>query len=110
MTIEDLKKRGLRVYISHKRPYCVEEKWTTDDGIVHSHKACYPLLTKRQAKDEFELDGNFIKAHGGQTTITVYEGEKHLATATTECSKHDAFNRKRALQIVLGRIEKQINE
>jgi hypothetical protein len=106
MKIEDLKQQGLKVFVSHRRWYERVKAWAEGSAVI-TQVSQFPLLTKREA-GQVGLGGKDVLPRGGYSQMTVYDGDKEIAFASTTCSAKDMYSRKRANQILLGRVAKQL--
>lgn len=97
-TVQNLRKAGHKIKIHHQRFIQI----FIPPKLI---KQLRPLFQIRADKQQ-----NLLCANGGQTDIHILMKEGKEYSFTTTCSKKDAFNRKRALLIVLGRLEKKLME
>lgn len=96
MTVQELKNLGYKTYISHRRRYF--ENGPQNGSIKYS-----PWLKKMEAKGLGYKGDN-----SGHSNIEVILNGKTIAEAETICGRSDTFSKKRALQILLGRVAKQL--
>lgn len=90
-TVESLRKSGSKVRVMHQR-YSI-------DGQLH------PIRYFRD--NSFQ---NLLSPKGGRTDIQITTTDGKDYQVQSFCNKVDAFNRKLAIRICMGRFEKQLNE
>ena len=102
-TIHQLRKSGYKVKVINKRFY------TEFDSI--KRKLNKKLLSKFEATSLLNpTDVTYgLLAKGGYTNIEITTSDQSIFSAETYCSKNDTFCKKRAVEIVLGRISKSHN-
>lgn len=127
-TVRELKDKGYRVYVSHRRPAIGLGEYDEKTGHIEQS-----LLTRHEVKEFIEqvkevtggLEMSFndvVLPNGGLTTVTICrpgeidsahtqpEDDAVIATGEAKCSMKDVFNKKLGLQIALGRAMKQCGE
>jgi hypothetical protein len=101
ITVKSLRQSGVKVRINHRRRYFdpVNNRWT--------------FLTKYERSLSQLPD--YVKMHekGGITEVTVTihnrSGNKDFKSVA-ECSKKEAYNRHRGVEIAIGRILNNVNQ
>ncbi len=101
MTIKDLKDAGYHVYLQHQRQYY--EFGPQNGKLRHSD-----YMTKSFAKIQ-GYPGDAVITNSGRSYMEIVKDDKVVAYAKAICCEADNFNKKRAVQILLGRVEKQLN-
>lgn len=98
ITVKSLRQSGLKVRVCHRRRYFdpVNKRWT--------------FLTKYE-RSQVPL-ADYVKMHekGGITEVTVTVAGSKDFTALAECSKKEAYNRRRGVGIALGLILNDVNQ
>ena len=93
MTVAELRKKGYKVRVLHLRRWV--NTWTEAyardvDGVI--------------ARPRWKM-----AATGGQTLINILAPDGLVLNGIANCSNLDAYNKKRGVQIALGRALKQMN-
>lgn len=105
MRIEELRKQGYEVYITHLRDFDLYQV-NSEEGIVSPDKLI-KLARVSKSKLPKELH-KYASPTGGETIVKlVYMGKQ--AFGSSECSVNDAFSHKKGLQIALGRALRAIH-
>lgn len=99
--IQSLRRNGVKVRVCHFRRSRAE---IFSNGIRFNAGKVYPMHLFREHKLQ-----DYIDPRGGKTVLQVTTPDGGNFEAETECSKHDIWNRKRALTIVCGRLLKNVN-
>ena len=102
-TINQLRKSGYKIKVINKRFY-------TEFDFV-KRKLNKKLLSKFEASAQLKPEDYKygLLAKGGYTKINATDEVGFEYSAETFCSKNDTFCKKRAIEIVLGRISKSHN-
>jgi len=108
--INDLKAQGCKVFIKHHRVISRASFENDRPKIVNE---IYPITEIQEHNWSFEDKSLFwfIEAKGGETYIRVENKDtgEILTKTRLVCSSKDNYNKAKALNICLGRIEKQLN-
>lgn len=105
MRIEDLRKQGYEVYISHLRDFNLLQV-NSEEGIV-SPKDLIPVGRTSKSKIDKKFH-KYASPTGGETIVKlVFMGKESVGIA--ECSENDAFCHKKGLQIALGRALRKLH-
>jgi len=88
MTVEQLRKSGYRVFVTHRR--------------------YYPNIPSPLTKDEAIIYHTQPEPKGGVTTIEIYHHDDLLASGYANCSFKDNFVRRLGVNIALGRALKNL--
>lgn len=96
-TVASLRQSGCKVRVSHFR--LVKANNTTDLMATN-------LMSMREIKEN-NLQ-NFILPKGGLTKVEITDLNNKNYEVTAKCNPIDSYNRKIAVKICLGRIEKQM--
>lgn len=98
ISVKSLRQSGLKVRVCHRRRYFdpVNKRWT--------------FLTKHE-RGQVPLP-SYVKMHekGGITEVTVTVAGSKDFLAVADCSKKEAYNRRRGVEIALGRILNDANQ
>lgn len=98
ITVKSLRQSGVKVRVNHRRRYFdpVNKRWT--------------FLTKYERSISKLPD--YVKMHekGGTTEVTVTINGNKDFQSIAECSKKEAYNRRRGVEIAIGRILNDVNE
>jgi hypothetical protein len=103
-TVEQLRKEGYKVKVTHRRVY----------GVGISNEIDTYLLSRFEKDDLINNRGANVSPpweYGGETvlTLTTPDGTQTVQS-TAECSDKDNFNRKKGLTIALGRALSQLQD
>jgi hypothetical protein len=92
-TVKSLRQKGYKIYLNHYR-------------INKANKKLTPLYAFQMTQNQ-----NLIDARGGLTKMELTSPEGIKVRVESKCSKHDAFNKKVANSICLGRaLKKLVND
>jgi hypothetical protein len=94
-TVKNLRKAGLKIKCLHERIITIYER---PKGLKRILKPIYQI--------KLDKEQDLLQANGGNTTVIASMNDGKEFTVSTECSKNDNFDKKRAIRICLGRLEK----
>lgn len=120
-TIDDLKKAGYKVFITHRRIWEQDVRWVTKnvfksefdwDGhsVMVPHRRT-PLRSFKEAVDLWGRDNLTPPVpYGGETTVTITHPDGTELEGKAPCSMMDRFNRRLGLYMALGRAIKLLKQ
>lgn len=104
MNIEELRKNGFRVRVTHYRPYNlvrVTQSTVHEEGLVPAEEIDYlPAMAKHELPAELH---KYVKTHGGYTVVELTSPDGVEVSEVSDCSATEPFNRRRGVTIALGR-------
>lgn len=112
--VRELEAQGFIVRISHRRPIFVKAPASADFlGAVIEGGTRHDLKMIRHILEEQEVPKENISfwPKGGETEVSIlHPSADELYTGVSSCSELDNFNRRRGLQIALGRALKAMKK
>lgn len=96
ITINSLKEKGYKVYVSHKRYFC-EQVFNKNMEPVQA----YVLRNMSQVDRDIKKNAHPV---GGMTCVSIVSPDGDVKTGCAQCCLKDNYNKKLGVQIALNRI------
>ena len=101
-TLEQLRKDGYRVFVSHRRPLKNDLLIQAEDGTLIQPDS-NDLFSRHAVLNTGLTLNEAWQVTGGATSVHIYKDDSLLGHAVALCNHKDSFNKKRGLTIALGR-------